>query len=201
MDSPITALISSPGYKFETLSVLPDQWDPTPREYIENREEMVVSNHAQYCSVVKTCFGKAKMIIGGEVDASKLMPKVHDLLRFQVNDPPVWDCKPERKNVPINWVELKTSAEIDNDQDMVRFERKLLKFWAQSFLLGVPKIIVGFRSKQGILRRLEEVETKNIPGIMKNRRNPIWDGNVCINFTTTFLDCSSFSSSPFLFEG
>lgn len=76
MDSPNAELISSSGYKFETLSVLPDQWHPTPREYIENREEMVVNNYAQYCSVVKTCMGKAKLIIGGEVDASELIPSV-----------------------------------------------------------------------------------------------------------------------------
>ena len=50
---------------------MPDQWDPTPREFIEARDEMTVNNYAQYCSVVKTGIGKAKMIIGGEVDAGK----------------------------------------------------------------------------------------------------------------------------------
>ncbi|MCJ1260259.1 decapping endonuclease targeting mRNA [Lobaria immixta] len=165
----MTTPFENRGYKFETLSVLPDQWHPTPRDYIENREEMVVNNYAQYCSVVKTCIGKAKLIIGGEVDA-------------------IWDCKPDSKDAPINWVELKTSADIASDLDMVKFERKLLKFWAQSFLLGVPKIIVGFRSKEGILRRLEEVETKNLPGMMKQRGDNSWDGNICINFTACFLD-------------
>ena len=57
------------GYKFETLSLLPDQWGNTSRDYIDNREHMIVNNHAQYCSVAKTGIGKAKMIIGGEVDA------------------------------------------------------------------------------------------------------------------------------------
>lgn len=74
VDYPNIGLIYSSGYKFETLSVLPDPWHPTPREYIENREEMVVNNYAQYCSVVKTGIGQAKMIIGGEVDASELIP-------------------------------------------------------------------------------------------------------------------------------
>ena len=59
------------GYKFETLSLIPDIWDSTPREYIENREKMVVDNHAQYCSIVKTGIGSTKMILGGEVDAGK----------------------------------------------------------------------------------------------------------------------------------
>ena len=58
------------GYKFETLCLLPSTWDTTPREYIEGREDLVVNNHAQYCSVVKTGIGKSTMIIGGEVDAS-----------------------------------------------------------------------------------------------------------------------------------
>lgn len=37
---------------------------------------MVVNNHAQYCSVVKTGIGKARMIIGGEVDGGKKSPLV-----------------------------------------------------------------------------------------------------------------------------
>ena len=52
--------------------MIPDQWDKTPREFIETRENVVVNNYAQYCSVVKTGIGKAKMLIGGEVDACTL---------------------------------------------------------------------------------------------------------------------------------
>ena len=59
------------GYKFETLSLIPDQWNSTPREFIERREDMVVNNYAQYCSIVKTGIGKARLVIGGEVDACK----------------------------------------------------------------------------------------------------------------------------------
>ncbi|KAI9660289.1 MAG: decapping endonuclease targeting mRNA [Trizodia sp. TS-e1964] len=157
------------GYKFETLSLLPDTWAATPRDYIENRENKIVDNHAQYCSVVKTQIGSSKLIIGGEVDA-------------------VWDQKPENKRDPINWVELKTSAEIQNHHDLVKFERKLLKFWIQSFLLGVPKIIVGFRSPNGILQRLETLETKDIPGFVNRSGKASWDGNICINFVAAFLD-------------
>lgn len=166
--APSQDLMSFWGYKFETLSLIPDQWDSTSREVIETRENMVVNNYAQYCSVVKTGIGKARMLIGGEVDA-------------------LWDCKPDNRDDPINWVELKTSAEIANDKDTLKYERKLLKFWIQSFLLGVPKIIVGFRSQNGILQRFEELETKNIPGMVK-RGKGIWDGNLCINFTAAFLD-------------
>ncbi|PWY83045.1 RAI1-domain-containing protein [Aspergillus heteromorphus CBS 117.55] len=157
------------GYKFETLSVLNQSWDSTSREEIEHREGLVVNNNAQYCSVVRTAIGRTRLVIGGEVEA-------------------VWDCKPDRKEDPIHWVELKTSAEIRNDRDMVKYERKLLKFWAQSFLLGVPKIIVGFRDQQGIVRHLEELETAAIPGKVKKVGRGTWDGNICINFAAEFLE-------------
>ena len=91
-------------------------------------------------------------------------------------------------------MELKTSAAIANDKDMLKYERKLLKFWIQSFLLGVPRIIVGFRSQNGILQKIEELETKNIPGVVKRQGKGTWDGNLCINFTAAFLDCESFTA-------
>ncbi|KZF21301.1 rai1 protein [Xylona heveae TC161] len=166
---PSQDLMSFWGYKFETISLLPDTWDATSREYIESREDEIVNNHAQYCSVVRTGIGKSRLVIGGEVDA-------------------VWDKKPENKDEPINWVELKTSEEIYSDRDMQKFERKLLKFWIQSFLLGVPKIIVGFRNRNGILQRLEELETRDIPINVKKRGMRSWDGNLCINFTASFLE-------------
>ncbi|KAI9718938.1 MAG: decapping endonuclease targeting mRNA [Candelaria pacifica] len=166
---PSQDLMSFWGYKFETLSLIPQPWDATSRVYIEGREQEIVNNHAQYCSVVKTGIGKAKLVIGGEVDA-------------------LWDSKPDDKDDPISWVELKTSEEVQSDRDMLKFERKLLKFWIQSFLLGVPKIIVGFRSKNGILQRLEELETKDIPGNVKRKGKGTWDGNMCINFTASFLE-------------
>jgi len=163
-------LMSYWGYKFETLSLLPRPWSEVSRDYIESREEQVVSNYAQYCSIVRTGFGKTKLVIGGEVDA-------------------VENFKSHEKNVPINWIELKTTAEVRNEKDQVKFERKLLKFWAQSFLLGVPKIVVGYRSQQGMLERLEEMETQAIPEKVQLHGRRLWDGQTCINFTSSFLEC------------
>jgi RAT1-interacting protein len=100
----------------------------------------------------------------------------------------VWDVKPQDGS-PVNWVELKTSADIRNDRDMVTFERKLMKFWIQSFLLGVPKIIVGFRTPEGILKRIEEMDTASIPGTVKRTGRGTWDGNMCINFASSLLEC------------
>ncbi|KAM3073564.1 decapping endonuclease targeting mRNA, variant 2 [Clarireedia jacksonii] len=169
---PSQDMMSFWGYKFETLCLLPATWQETSREYIENRENEIVNNHAQYCSIVRTGIGNTVMILGGEVDA-------------------VWDVKPT-EDIPIKWVELKTSQDIQSDRDMVTFERKLMKFWIQSFLLGVPKIIVGFRTPDGILKRIEELDTASIPSTVKRQGRGTWDGNMCINFAASLLDCRSF---------
>lgn len=140
-----------------------------------------------------------KMIIGGEVDAGMFLcfppspftfPTNHILIHAKKK---VWDRKPSppTPTLPLNYIELKTTAIITTPHDRTKFERKLLKFWAQSFLLGVPKIIVGFRTKNGILERLEELETRDIPEMVRRERGGkgLWDGNVCIGFAGGFLDC------------
>jgi len=162
-------LMSYWGYKFETLSLLDQHWCYTERSEIEARDAAQVSNYAQYCSIVRTGFGKSKMVIGGEVDA-------------------VFDTKPLEPGAPVNWVELKTTAELINEKEVNKYERKLLKFWAQSFLLGVPKIIVGFRDQQGWLHRLEELDTQSIPDKMLKTGRRAWDGQTCINFASAFLE-------------
>jgi hypothetical protein len=60
-----------PGYKFETLSLLDKPWGESSREEIEGREDKVVDNYAQYCSICKTEIGGASIVIGGEVDGGK----------------------------------------------------------------------------------------------------------------------------------
>jgi RAT1-interacting protein len=160
------------GYKFETLALIPTPPSSTPPTEIRKHQESVTSNHAQHCSIVQTSFGPHSLILGGEVDGL-LAPKPTD---------------PE---TPVQWVELKTAEELPPPQrqqhrDILKFERKLLKFWAQSFLLGVPKIIVGFRSKAGVLRGLQTFNTHELPGMVR-RGTGCWDGNVCINFAAAFL--------------
>ncbi|KAF1974545.1 RAI1-domain-containing protein [Bimuria novae-zelandiae CBS 107.79] len=163
------------GYKFETLSLLPTPPSSTPREVINARGTAPVSNYAQHCSIVRTSIGPHKLLLGGEVDGLSA-PK------------PSPSSSPEG-NIQIPWIELKTSEALPphpSHRDTLKFERKLLKFWAQSFLLGVPKIIIGWRSKQGILTGVQELETGAIPGMVR-RGTGCWDGNVCINFAAAVL--------------
>ncbi|KAL7270234.1 decapping endonuclease targeting mRNA [Rhizina undulata] len=154
-----------PGYKFETLATLPDVWDSQSRDTIESRNLEPVSNEAQFCSIVKTSFGPTKLIIGGEVDA-------------------VWDTHSSNPT----YAELKTSKTPSTDKDRTTFARKLHRFWAQSFLLNVRKVIVGFRDDNGILRSFEEFETSDLPALAKKYAGrPLWDGKLSIEFAASLL--------------
>jgi len=63
----------------------------------------------------------------------------------------------------------------------------MLKFWAQSFLLGVPRIYIGYRSRSGYLEHIEELETRKIPDTIKRTGVYKWDGNICVNATAALL--------------
>ena len=40
---------------------------------------------------------------------------------------------------------------------------KLLKWWAQSFLIGISKIVCGFRDDAGVVRQIQEFDTMALP--------------------------------------
>jgi len=84
------------------------------------------------------------------------------------------------------YVELKTNKLLQTERDRTSFEKhKLLKFWLQSFLAGVPKIVVGFRDAQGAVHELTPLETLKIPRMVREKR--LWDPSVCLNFGKTVL--------------
>ncbi|BFZ57341.1 decapping endonuclease targeting mRNA [Savitreella phatthalungensis] len=170
------------GYRYEGLSTIPRTWPHTTRGEIESRAAREVNTNVQYISVVRTRLGPVSLVLGGEVDCAidyKPDPQPPIVAtsddEFVIRPPSATMYASED---PLGrYLELKTSKVIASPRDRSVFEEsKLLKFWAQSFLLGVPRIRVGFRSRDGILVGEEEFETLKIPGLTH------WDGNVCINF-------------------
>lgn len=162
------------GYKFETVATLKQPWSETTREEIETRSKKAVNNIEQYASVVKTGIGNLRLVLGGEVDCVK-------------------DYKPNDGRDPLShYLELKTSATIQSDFDVCKFERKIFKSWAQSFLLGVPTIIYGFRDKNGVVRSMDEFKTEEIPAIVKKSQftslDQKWNGMDAIGFYAAILN-------------
>ncbi|KIM39898.1 hypothetical protein M413DRAFT_446817 [Hebeloma cylindrosporum] len=123
-----------------------------------------VNTNVQWCSVVRTKLGDMRMIIGGEVDC------VRGKYTGQTD----------------TFVELKTSLAIRGQRDEANFERKLLKFYFQSFLLGVPEIVVGFRTPAGVISTVQSFKTIQLPRLVRNKPGA-WDPLVSLNWGYQFL--------------
>ncbi|KAF5359530.1 hypothetical protein D9756_003498 [Leucocoprinus leucothites] len=124
-----------------------------------------VNNNVQWCSVVRTKLGNTRILIGGEVD-----------------------CVREKyTGQPDTFVELKTSLTIRGAHDEARFEKKLLKFYFQSFLLGVPEIVVGFRTPGGVVSTVQTFRTVEIPRLVRGKPGA-WDPVQCLDWGNRFLE-------------
>ncbi|KAG8185232.1 hypothetical protein JTE90_002761 [Oedothorax gibbosus] len=67
------------------------------------------------------------------------------------------------------YVELKTTR---HGSDKGRYYRPtLFKWWLQSFLAGIPKIICGVRNDTGVVGQLKTFQTENILEIIQEKRN------------------------------
>ncbi|RKP24557.1 RAI1 like PD-XK nuclease-domain-containing protein, partial [Syncephalis pseudoplumigaleata] len=158
------------GYKFETVSTLSkpaSQLTPNDAE-LKSRKRETVNTNEQYCSVYRTRLGKHSMIMGAEVDCT------------------ADEKRPDRPSA--GYIELKTSRVMQTEHDRYTFARnKLIKYWAQSYLAAVPKIIVGFRDDRGRVRSLGTYNTMEIPRSVRKLPN-MWEPQICLNFVDRFLD-------------
>ncbi|KAJ6531985.1 RAI1 like PD-XK nuclease-domain-containing protein [Mycena capillaripes] len=123
-----------------------------------------VDTNVQWCSVVRTKLGETRLVIGGEVDC----------------------VRGKYTGKTDTFVELKTSLVIRGPQDEMRFEKKLLKFYMQSFLLGVPEILVGFRTPSGEITTTQTFRTVEIPRLVRGKAHA-WDPARCLGWGERFL--------------
>ncbi|XP_064651593.1 decapping and exoribonuclease protein-like [Lineus longissimus] len=144
------------GYKFEQYVVA-----SKPHGQPENASTPVNSNPG-YNVVVRSRLESHSLVFAGEVDC----------------------CDPDN---PKTMVELKTSRLLTHPRQESSFMRfKLKKWWAQSFLVGIPKIICGFRDDDGIVRELKTYRTMEIPNMVRDKPN-MWNAGICFNFLNAFL--------------
>lgn len=83
-----------------------------------------------------------------------------------------------------NWVELKTLAKSLVDKRNHAYEMRLFKFWAQSYLINCPRIILGLRTDyRGILDipRVETLKTHAIP------HGKFWSKSHALEFLSAFI--------------
>ncbi|XP_076451475.1 decapping and exoribonuclease protein-like isoform X2 [Babylonia areolata] len=145
------------GWKFE-------QYVSAEQEGGKPDTDRAVNNNEGFCSVVRSRLHSHSLVYGGEVDA--------------------WDSSMEGDN---KYVELKTTREMHTSRQWHNFKRfKLLKWWAQSFLLGIRKIVSGFRDDEGVVHGLQDFLTQDIPSFTQDVHNG-WQPHVCFNFLDQVL--------------
>ncbi|CAG0904485.1 unnamed protein product [Cyprideis torosa] len=59
-----------------------------------------------------------------------------------------------------------------------------MKWWAQSYLVGIPRIICGYRNEDGIVRGLEDFNTMTMHRLGKG----FWQPNIPMVFALRMLD-------------
>lgn len=134
----------------------------------------IVNPNDEFAAVVRAKIGKHRLVLSAEMDCSVANEKHQQPLQG-----------PPRMELMI---ELKTSRKIQNDRMKFSFERfKLLSWWIQSFLAGVPRITVGWRDDEGIIQGVQHFETMRLPKIA-NADIMKWDFRACLGFTSSLLD-------------
>lgn len=159
------------GYKFETLTTIPKPLSVISREYIENRSNRVVSNGNEYVSVVMTGIDSTRLILGAEVDC------VYDFKPSNYSDNDI-DGKmgPCTDNIS-HYAELKCTGQISSERDSFFFTKKLFRTWLQCFIIGIPRIIYGFRDQNYQLLTIEEYNTFDIPNLVRNNSSHYSNSN------------------------
>jgi hypothetical protein len=110
-----------------------------------------------FCRIFKTRIGSTSVLAAGEMD-----------------------CRDSQRGADI---ELKVSRVIESDVNQLHFDKfKLIKYYCQSFLAGVPYIVVGFRDNWGVVQEFKTFETLKIPRIVRGREEELWDPHLCLQF-------------------
>ncbi|WWC72955.1 uncharacterized protein I206_106919 [Kwoniella pini CBS 10737] len=158
------------GYSFESFSTVPAEAGTGDKDFPEGWGGDVNTN-VQWCNVVRSAIGDIPLCLGGEVDCVRAEPGT--------SHPGLESC-----------VELKTNKVIENEKQEFIFHKKLLKHWAQSWLLGIPEVQVGFRDDHGILLNQRRFETEKIPRFIASipSAHPPWTPNPCLHFLHAVLN-------------
>ena len=84
-----------------------------------------------------------------------------------------------------NFVELKTTKMITSENQYRSFcKYKLLKWWLQSYMVGVPQIVCGYKDQKHMVKKVETMQIESFPHLAQE----FWSANVCLNFLNKTLN-------------
>ena len=156
--------LSFGGFRFEQyLTSYEPDIPPDPNDFD--------TDHHEYCTVMRTRLmadnNSHSMVFGAELDC--ILPHVMEQPGGLLN----------------NFVELKTTKMMQKEAQYRNFLKyKLLKWWAQSYLVGVPTIYCGYKDNRNVVKQLEKLLIDSFPDLCVE----FWSANVCLNFLNRFLN-------------
>lgn len=148
------------GHKFE-------QYMTSDRPGMAPDTNSPVVEHASVQVVARSRLGAHGIIICGEVDAI--------------------DTAAQSQQHPMaKYVELKTVTMVTHERQLHNLRKnKLWKWWSQSYVMGLKRVICGCRDREGFVRSLMEfnVDTMHEPC----EREHMWFRSEGLNFCDKFL--------------
>ncbi|KAK0168491.1 hypothetical protein PV327_002282 [Microctonus hyperodae] len=149
------------GFKFEQYLVS----DAPGKEPNTNKP---VDEAAEFCCVFETRLVNSRILYGAEMDGIKCDELLDDPLPLK----------------ELKFFELKTSRIVERPQQFISMKRfKFLKWWCQSFLVGIEDISCGFRNDKGIVCKVENYQVQNLARISSE----YWSAANAMNFCDAFL--------------
>jgi RAT1-interacting protein len=151
-------LLCHGGYRFEEYITTPlDPKLPPKTDFTRNNE---------YNCVVRSRLGSHSLVYGAEMDCLAVKPTSDDAPH------------------PHEFVEIKTTRTINNRKhwdDLCKF--KMIKWWAQCYLIGIPTVVCGYRDNDMVVRDIQTLQVQEIPKTCKG----FWKTDVCMSFLHSFL--------------
>uniref|UniRef100_A0A336L828 Decapping nuclease n=1 Tax=Culicoides sonorensis TaxID=179676 RepID=A0A336L828_CULSO len=157
-------LFCSYGFKFEQY-LLSDH----PKE--KPRPEMPVIEAEEFCLIYRVKLKDNSVLFGAEMDGADTDMEIKTLKDLQ----------------NTKFVELKVKREEQKyyqKQNFVKF--KQIKWWCQSFLVGIEDVLVGLRDDKGIVYEVERHRVSEMPSYAKQFREH-WIPSICMQFLSDFL--------------
>ncbi|XP_055342617.1 decapping and exoribonuclease protein-like [Paramacrobiotus metropolitanus] len=124
-----------------------------------------------FCSVTSTTVGSTTVISGGVVVCF---------------DPGKLHISP-----PQCYVQLHIEQRADEENLWRKlWDHSMRSIWAECFLSGTPKVIIGYHDQLGHVSMTEELRTAKIPALTKchKQKENTWSDSVCLGYLRTFAD-------------
>ncbi|KAG0705269.1 Decapping and exoribonuclease protein [Chionoecetes opilio] len=111
-----------------------------------------VNENEEYCCMMRSRLQDHSLVFGAEVDGA---------------DPALY--KAPHADLKA-FVELKTGKEVTSEREQRTLHRfKMIKWWSQSYLVGIPRVVCGFRDNSGTVHSLRTYEVREMPKLAQTQ--------------------------------